>query len=473
MATPLSDEIRALITFANETTEAGDTKLGDCVKTLCEGYNGGKNLPSSPLVVPSGAISSRLAALLAYANETTGAGDTTMGDAIRTLCEGYGGGELVFYEKLIGDGTAYINTKYIPTTNLTRLFVDFSADAAYADVLGCRSGSTSNNSVALSTGTQNKSPTYSIFYRNNVSYNLGATATNGWKVTIKATETGYNAETLYAGSSSPSVKSITKQTNVPNCPLTIFGSNVNNVHQTYTNTLVVKRVEVVDGSTSMNLVPCTYNGEAGMWDLVSQTFYGNAASSGQFTVEGEIVYYDRLIGDGTAYIDLGIPATTNDRYELGFQLTEGKANPFFGAYNTSGTRLAFLGRSSLSTRTSFPIVYCSSSQQQLAIAGRLNNYVEGYVDLSALTAEFGNGVTSFTKGGNAFPTQNLHIFTTAEHNSPHACSFSHFRLIRESNLLMDLKPCTYNGEAGMWDMVGWKFYGNSNTSGAFTAENES
>lgn len=288
MATPLSDEIRALITFANETTEAGDTKLGDCVKTLCEGYNGGKNLPSSPLVVPSGAISSRLAALLAYANETTGAGDTTMGDAIRTLCEGYGGGELIFYEKLIGDGTAYINTKYIPTTNLTRLFVDFSANAAFAEVLGCRSGSTSNNSVNLTTGSLNKSPTYSIFYRNNVSYNLGVTATNGWKVTIKATETGYDAETLYAGSSSPSVRSITKQTNVPNCPMTIFGSNVNNVHQTYTNTLVVKRVEIVDGSTSLHLVPCTYNGEAGMWDLVEGKFYGNAASSGQFTVEGEL-----------------------------------------------------------------------------------------------------------------------------------------------------------------------------------------
>ena len=122
MATPLSDEIRALITFANETTEAGDTKLGDCVKTLCEGYNGGKNLPSSPLVVPSGAISSRLAALLAYANETTGAGDTTMGDAIRTLCEGYGGGEPLpdGYTQLeyVSSGTAgftgYLDTGIVP-----------------------------------------------------------------------------------------------------------------------------------------------------------------------------------------------------------------------------------------------------------------------------------------------------------------------------------------------------------------------
>jgi len=34
----------------------------------------------------------RLNALLTYANETTGADDTNIGDAINTLCAGYGGG---------------------------------------------------------------------------------------------------------------------------------------------------------------------------------------------------------------------------------------------------------------------------------------------------------------------------------------------------------------------------------------------
>lgn len=37
----LSSKIQALINYANETTEAGDTRLGDAVKTLCDGYGGG------------------------------------------------------------------------------------------------------------------------------------------------------------------------------------------------------------------------------------------------------------------------------------------------------------------------------------------------------------------------------------------------------------------------------------------------
>lgn len=32
-----------------------------------------------------------------------------------------------------------------------------------------------------------------------------------------------------------------------------------------------------------HFIPCYYNGEYGMWDLVSDTFFGNAASSGAFT----------------------------------------------------------------------------------------------------------------------------------------------------------------------------------------------
>lgn len=38
-------------------------------------------------------IKSRLSALLVFANETTGSSDTSIGDAVQTLCAGYGGGE--------------------------------------------------------------------------------------------------------------------------------------------------------------------------------------------------------------------------------------------------------------------------------------------------------------------------------------------------------------------------------------------
>lgn len=93
----LKPKIQALIDFANETTEAGDERLGDAVKTLCDGYNGGGSAPSA-FPTLSGEMSSKLDALLAYSNGVTGAGDTRIGDAIRTLCEGYGGESGTFTE---------------------------------------------------------------------------------------------------------------------------------------------------------------------------------------------------------------------------------------------------------------------------------------------------------------------------------------------------------------------------------------
>lgn len=47
MNTPLSDEMMALLNYANETTEGADSTLGDAVKTLCDGYGkGGGDLPT-------------------------------------------------------------------------------------------------------------------------------------------------------------------------------------------------------------------------------------------------------------------------------------------------------------------------------------------------------------------------------------------------------------------------------------------
>lgn len=44
MSTPLTDGINALTTYANETTGASDTTLSDAVGRLCEGYGGGSEL---------------------------------------------------------------------------------------------------------------------------------------------------------------------------------------------------------------------------------------------------------------------------------------------------------------------------------------------------------------------------------------------------------------------------------------------
>ena len=462
MATPLSDEIRALITFANETTEAGDTKLGDCVKTLCEGYNGGKNLPSSPLVLPQGAISSRLASLLAYANETTGAGDTTMGDAIRTLCEGYGGGELIFYEKLIGDGKAYINTG-----------APYVEGYTYAARL-CIPQTT--NSWVMGAWTGNKGVTVT---RNGIYVRLRLNTADTNAVSIGSDVVGYH-DIDFVFTTQSNISYTLDNTTINTGRMTsnggsnvfLFGYSSGSAVGTYArNPSSFQSYTVKNESLNevMHLVPCTYNGEAGMWDLVSQTFFGNAASSGQFTVEGEIVYYDRLIGDGTAYIDLGQPITANDRFDFGFKHNVANTNSMFGVKSSSSSRFDVNGRNGTNYKN-LQLQYRSNTNRSIALANNLGQYSEGYIDLATLSAEFDGVASTFPDATATFPTSNLHLFTarTTIFNG----YFSHFKWSRSGETVMDLKPCTYNGEAGMWDMVGWKFYGNSNTSGAFTAEND-
>jgi len=51
------------------------------------------------------------------------------------------------------------------------------------------------------------------------------------------------------------------------------------------STWTVRRsIITINGVIVQSLRPCTYYGEAGMWDVVNEVFIGNAAQSGNFTV---------------------------------------------------------------------------------------------------------------------------------------------------------------------------------------------
>lgn len=486
MATPLSDEIRALITFANETTEAGDTKLGDCVKTLCEGYNGGKNLPSSPLVVPSGAISSRLAALLAYANETTGAGDTTMGDAIKTLCDGYGqGGELIFYESIIGHKTnkPYIDTGFIPN-NESGMYVDMTCmtrDDAVA--VGCRNQSNSNSRFFIGNATY-------IYAGWNSNINLSGTISS-WNKRVQVSMNLLNSRTVKCEGAYEYNGSITDDL-AANTRNVYIGVNHNGTAPlgTYGSVAKIHRVKLSQGDAIVHdFVPCTYNGEAGMWDLVSQTFYGNAASSGQFTVEGEIVMYDRLKSDGTAYIDTGVVANGVLSSMVSFRWMGSGNSPdavILGARKDSGNTRYFL-----SALYNVTLAFGTGTYTQ--IIEKIGESMRSHYLVSQFTTiRSGNSKSYFTVLESGYNSEvntssqtvtdtnkSLYLFRN-NYSTPSSCNS--YMSIHEvkiwdddtmTNLILHLVPCTLGGVAGMWDKVSWEFFGNSNTSGAFTAENES
>lgn len=279
MATQLSDEIRALIDYANATTENGDTRLGDCIRTLVEGYNGGNNIPSSPLVIPTGAISSRLASLLAYANEATGAEDTRIGDAIKTLCDGYGGGDkLVFYDKLTGDGDAYIDTGIVINGTTDVISMDAMCGVRNVVFFGARSSYTS----ILQLSQQN------VIQKNIRVFIGSATAstlnTDGVHSKIVNMEMNLPSLTFTSGTQSGTLP---RNTGIPNLSVWLFKSNntygtSTNGASTFSNFKVTRA-----GSVIIDLYPCKKNGEPGMWDVISEAFFGNANTSGTFTVSND------------------------------------------------------------------------------------------------------------------------------------------------------------------------------------------
>lgn len=117
MAT-LTSQIQALITYANEVTGKNSASLGDAVKALADGYNGGGTDYTLPYITDAGSLGSQLTALIAYANGITGENDTTIGDAVRNLAEWYGSKLPKGYtecEYLESTGTQYILTDIIPT----------------------------------------------------------------------------------------------------------------------------------------------------------------------------------------------------------------------------------------------------------------------------------------------------------------------------------------------------------------------
>lgn len=91
IVTPCSDPM------ATEAYDQGvESVVGsDAPITMAARYKDGASLPN-PVVIPPASLplAHGIGSLLSYANEITGAGDTRMGDAIKTLCDGYEKGEI-------------------------------------------------------------------------------------------------------------------------------------------------------------------------------------------------------------------------------------------------------------------------------------------------------------------------------------------------------------------------------------------
>lgn len=246
--------------------------------------------PSLHVALFSGASSTFLiyvpdASLEAYRTATNW---NTYADRIHPLSEIEG--SLVFYDKLVGDGTAYINTEYYPKGTDAFAWDAEPAPNANRFIWGMKA---SNISLGA------------LYYGSEQSYYLAGAATaynvrednsTRFSRTMLVRDDGEvyshilvseNGETILATSS----KDNGVATKTSNKPIYIFAAQTSaadiSPDRRYTGAIYSFVITDIDGNTIMSLKPCTWNGDAGMWDEVGNKFYGNAAASGEFTAAND------------------------------------------------------------------------------------------------------------------------------------------------------------------------------------------
>ena len=238
-------------------------------------------------------------------------------------------------------------------------------------------------------------------------------------------------------------------------------------------------------------IPALYRGEYGLWDNVTHSFYGNAASSGAFsgpsTAYGQYIPIDYIEGDGVAYINTGVYGNDDTSAEIKFTPVAAGGTILgtgTGNEDANGYCPFLIGSASV---LGFQHYYNYTSGAP-SIADSITNGTpfEAKVDMRPGTHNIyvkqagESEYTSLSKTQNTTITTNkpMYLFarcgnsTLAPANYVASGSRLHYCKIYQDNsyryLAFDGVPCIYNGEYGLWDRVTETFFGNANSTGAFS-----
>lgn len=198
------------------------------------------------------------------------------------------------------------------------------------------------------------------------------------------------------------------------------------------------------------------------------------------------VFYDRLVFDGTAYIDTNIvpPTDASFRVILGNETTKATQRVFMLKAGTSDSIGTIYNSSTTSTNRVIAVYYGSSSAllaKQLAFSTSSYSFF-----LTPNRMGYGNTSFTITKGAST-PAGGIVIgYNTSHTGQAYTGRMGTFRIYGSDaqNVTKDsefssytpvytLRPCTYNGEAGLWCVETSTFYGNTAGSGTLTAINNS
>ena len=198
----------------------------------------------------------------------------------------------IFYDFLVFDGTAYIETDIIPNSNDSfRCNFGNEARKVAQRMFQFQCTNSALTGVVMNSSTSSSRRQFSQYYGSTSSLSANRYVSFsyeriGFFLTPKRMGWGDAAYTHTKGSNTPTGG-------------IIIGSNVAHSGQPYTGSI---RKFFVYGSDAQNvstfagfnsytpthtLCPCTYNGEAGLWCEETSKFYGNSASSGTLSVMNE------------------------------------------------------------------------------------------------------------------------------------------------------------------------------------------
>lgn len=198
------------------------------------------------------------------------------------------------------------------------------------------------------------------------------------------------------------------------------------------------------------------------------------------------VFYDYLYFDGAAYIETTyvLPANCSIRVFFGDE-TSKTSQQVFGANGTNGGNIGFVyGGSTNATRRQMVPFYDSSSY--LASNRNLNWSYTGFsYFMTPYRFGWGNATYTYTKG-NLHPDGGVHfgVYSIESTATKFTGKMGQFRIYGSDasgatvfndfdnySPVATFRPCTYNGEAGLWYVEGNTFFGNSAGTGTLTASN--
>lgn len=228
------------------------------------------------------------------------------------------------------------------------------------------------------------------------------------------------------------------------------------------------------GKPVRNFIPCTNpSGIPGLYDLVDGKFYGNSGTGvfltgpSRATLPEGYTQLEYIQSTETQWIDTGFKPNQNTRIKMDCNVIGFNSGDafLFGARIASGNTAFCLAADDANTR--WFALYGNAVQNP---TGTCTGKHSIDFNQNVLTLDGKNSTFAKTTFQSSY---NLLLFATITNGNVDSqrgkMAVYSCQIYANGNLIRDFVPCVdFTGNAGLYDLVGGKFYGNAGT-GSFTA----